>query len=448
MQVHNNLVLQPFEIHMIDTLAALKARKLIGSKTLKIACGLEVFPDEIIELADTLEVLDLTGNQISELPDSFVKLKKLRILFFGSNKFIEFPKVLAECSSLTMIGFKSNQIEVVPENAFPPKLNWLILTDNKIKKLPKSIGTSHLLQKCALAGNLLQELPAEMKNCKNLELIRVSANKLTAIPDWLFELPKLSWVAFGGNPATYKIEVAADIESFDWNDFDVQELLGEGASGFISKANWMSKKEAVAIKVFKGAVTSDGLPDDEMELSIMAGAHENLIPVLGKIKNHPEDKPGLIMKLISPDYINLGNPPSLETCTRDTFEEGAHFTFETLLKIGKSIASVSAQLHSKGINHGDLYAHNILINQSSENILGDFGAASFYDVNATVAHHIEKVEVRAFGCLLEDVLNLVREEKDTDEIRVKWDVLIASCTDSDVMARLSFSEILVSLSTF
>lgn len=433
---------------MIHSLEALKSGQLIGSKTLKLACGLEAFPEEIMSLSETLEVLDLSDNKLTSLPESIAQLKHLRIIFFARNNFTEFPSVLAKCSNLNMIGFKSNQIKTVPEQAFPPLLNWLILTDNKIEKLPKSIGDCTLLQKCALAGNLIEELPVEMKACTNLELIRFSANRLKTIPDWFFNLPKLSWVAFGGNPAADKIELQPDFEAFDWKDFTIKELLGEGASGFISKAFWKSKNKDIAIKVFKGDVTSDGLPDDEMAISIAAGAHENLIPVLGKIKNHPEDKIGLIMTLISPDYVNLGNPPSLQTCTRDVFDETSIFKAEALLKIAKSIASVCEQLHKKGINHGDLYAHNILVNASADCLLGDFGAASFYDVNSKLAHNIERVEVRAFGYLVEDVLGLVRENEMNNELRETWQKLIADCTDVDVKSRPGFSDILELLKTF
>ena len=433
---------------MIHSLEALKSGQLIGSKTLKLACGLEAFPEEIMSLSETLEVLDLSDNKLTSLPESIAQLKHLRIIFFARNNFTEFPSVLAKCSNLNMIGFKSNQIKTVPEQAFPPLLNWLILTDNKIEKLPKSIGDCTLLQKCALAGNLIEELPVEMKACINLELIRFSANRLKTIPDWFFNLPKLSWVAFGGNPAADKIELQPDFEAFDWKDFTIKELLGEGASGFISKAFWKSKNKDIAIKVFKGDVTSDGLPDDEMAISIAAGAHENLIPVLGKIKNHPEDKIGLIMTLISPDYVNLGNPPSLQTCTRDVFDETSIFNAEALLKIAKSIASVCEQLHKKGINHGDLYAHNILVNASADCLLGDFGAASFYDVNSKLAHNIERVEVRAFGCLVEDVLGVVRENGMNNKLRETWQKLIADCTDVDVKSRPGFSDILELLKTF
>lgn len=427
--------------NMTHTLQELKSGTLKGLKQLKIAEGLTEFPREIFSLADTLEVLDLSDNHLASIPDEIIQLKHLRILFFANNQFKVFPKILAQCSSLSMIGFKSNQIDTVPENAFPPRLRWLVLTNNKIAQLPKSIGACPLLQKCALAGNLLTELPAAMSECKNLELLRVSANQLKEIPAWLFELPKLSWVAFGGNPAAHSIQVDADLESFDWNDFEVKELLGEGASGLISRAHWDSKQKDVAIKVFKGAVTSDGLPEDEMAFSIAAGNHENLVKVLGKIKGHPSKKNGLILKLITSDFENLGNPPSLITCTRDTFEKGTQFTFAEAHTIANGIASVGAQLHSKGINHGDLYAHNIMINKQTKVILGDFGAASAYVVDSDVSHLIERVEVRAFGCLMEDMTRLAANSGWSPIQEKRWNELLAACFNAEVKTRPCFRQI-------
>lgn len=432
-------------MNMTHSLEDLKSGKLIGLKRLKLACGLKEFPLEILTLAETLEVLDLSDNQMSELPQSVSQLKNLKIVFFAKNSFASFPEVLKDCPALSMIGFKSNKIHTIPENVFPPLLRWLILTDNKIKELPKSIGDCEFLQKCILAGNLIKELPSQMANCHSLELLRVSANKLESIPKWLFELPKLSWVAFGGNPGAYQIDLNVAVESFQWDDFNIEELLGEGASGMISKAHWISKQEDVAIKVFKGDVTSDGLPEDEMAISIVAGKHDSLIQVLGKIKGHPEGKNGLIMELIPSEYSNLGSPPSLDTCTRDVFDQKSVFSEKKLLKIAKSIASVCTQLHSNGISHGDLYAHNILINDSANTLLGDFGAASYYDVNSVLARGIERVEVRAFSCLLEDMLGLVSKDQLCDVQRDKWLKLIDSGMNREVNERLSFSEIEVEL---
>jgi Leucine-rich repeat (LRR) protein len=55
---------------MSHSLIDLKTGKLIGLKRLKLACGLNEFPKEILSLSETLEVLDLSGNQLTSLPDS------------------------------------------------------------------------------------------------------------------------------------------------------------------------------------------------------------------------------------------------------------------------------------------------------------------------------------------------------------------------------------------
>ena len=124
----------------MNNLEQLLSGELKGTKTLKLSCQLKHFPSEILELADTLEILDLSDNQLSELPEKFSELKKLKIAFFSDNQFKVFPEVLAKCPNLTMIGFKSNQIHTIPEQAFPIHLQWLILTNNKISHIPVSIG--------------------------------------------------------------------------------------------------------------------------------------------------------------------------------------------------------------------------------------------------------------------------------------------------------------------
>ena len=121
----------------------LRAGQLAGSQRLALACGLTEFPREIFELADTLEILDLSGNALRELPADLPRLHRLRILFCSGNQFTELPAVLGQCPSLSMIGFKANQIRHVPGAALPPALRWLILTDNQIEELPAASGVVH-----------------------------------------------------------------------------------------------------------------------------------------------------------------------------------------------------------------------------------------------------------------------------------------------------------------
>ena len=59
----------------------------------------------------------------------------------------------------------------------------------------------------------------------------------------------------------------------------------------------------------------------------------------------------------------------------------------TILQIAIGIASAAAYLHTQGIMHGDLYAHNIMTNARGDCLLGDFGAASSYDLNDKIANY-------------------------------------------------------------
>jgi Protein tyrosine and serine/threonine kinase/Leucine rich repeat len=399
-----------------ETLNLLRAGQLVGTQKLTLNCGLTKFPAEIFDLADSLEILDLSNNALKSLPDDFGQLKKLKAVFFVNNEFEEIPEVLAQCPQISIIGFKSNQIQRISHQALSPNLRWLILTNNQIEQIPSSIGNLSKLQKLMLAGNQLKSLPPEMVNCQSLELIRLSANRLTALPFWLLSLPRLSWLAYASNPfcegTAERHPLGAKLSplsSISWADLAVQETLGEGASGVISKGLWQitsTQTKAVAIKVFKGDITSDGSPEDEMQACIAAGSHPNLVNVLGKIENHPDQKAGLLLSLIPPDYQNLGNPPSLETCTRDTYKPKTSFSVASILRVALGIAAAAAHLHRQGIMHGDLYAHNILVNGAGDSLLGDFGAASFYEQHDTeIGQALERLEVRAFGCLLQDLLD-------------------------------------------
>lgn len=91
----------------MDTLAKLRAGQLAGLKRLDLSCGLTEFPQEIFQLADTLEILNLSGNALSRLPDDLHRLTRLRILFCSDNQFTELPACLGQCQQLSMIGFKA-----------------------------------------------------------------------------------------------------------------------------------------------------------------------------------------------------------------------------------------------------------------------------------------------------------------------------------------------------
>ncbi|KLV03749.1 protein kinase [Photobacterium aquae] len=393
----------------MQTLSQLKSGELAGITRLKLSEDLTSFPLEILSLADSLEILDLSDNRLSELPDEFSQLKKLKIFFASNNVFEALPEVLGRCPDLEMVGLKSNKIKHVPAQSLPTRLRWLILTDNQIETLPDSLGERPRLQKLALAGNRLTHLPQTLDQLNNLELVRISANNLIQCPDQLLGLPKLAWFAFSGNPFCQSSTKVQTVPCVPSTSFTLQHVLGQGASGVISKAIWNQPQAnlptEIAVKVFKGEVTSDGYPEDELQACLKVGHHPNLVQSLAQVNE--EGYLALIMNLIPNHYRNLGLPPTFSTCTRDTFPENFTLSIEHIEKIVVQMQDVFAHLHENKVCHGDLYAHNTLFDDEANIIFGDFGAATMYHMlTEEQQQKIMAIERRALHYFIDDLLNI------------------------------------------
>lgn len=389
----------------MHTLEQLRSGALVGTRRLDLSCGLTELPEEIFALADTLEVLNLSGNRLRDLPHQLSRLHKLQVLFASDNDFTVLPEVLGDCTSLKVVGFKANHIAQVPSAALPEALRWLILTDNALSHLPETLGHRPALQKLMLAGNQLTHLPDGLQAAHRLELLRVSANRLSAVPGWLTELPRLSWLALAGNAMGWVFPAAPALPTIAWPDMSLGPLLGEGASGHIYQVQATAWPQPLALKLFKGAVTSDGLPEDEMAACLTAGQHPALTTPLARLKGHPAQAQGLLMPLIPAAHVNLAGPPSLQSCTRDVYPPGFQLSAALALNTARDVANALAHLHQRGVMHGDLYAHNILYNpQDGQAQLGDFGAASRLPLGQPeLNRRLLALEVRALGCLLEEL---------------------------------------------
>ncbi len=389
----------------MHTLEQLRSGALAGIRRLDLSCGLSELPEEIFALADTLEVLNLSGNRLRELPHQLTRLHKLQVLFASDNDFEVLPEVLGDCPALHMVGFKANRIADVPAAALPPALRWLTLTDNAISHLPAELGQRPALQKLMLAGNRLRALPDSLQQAHRLELLRVSANRLSEVPAWLTELPRLSWLALAGNAMGWVVPAGSELPGMAWSDLTHGSLLGEGASGHIYQVQARGWPQPMALKLFKGEVTSDGLPEDELAACLAAGQHPALTTPVARLIGHPEQAQGLLMPQIPSAHVNLAGPPSLQSCTRDVYPSGFKLSVVLAVSIASAVAGAVAHLHQRGVMHGDVYAHNILIDPlHGQARLGDFGAATRLPTDRPeLRQSLLALEVRALGCFLQEL---------------------------------------------
>ncbi|KAK4701844.1 hypothetical protein P7C70_g4381, partial [Phenoliferia sp. Uapishka_3] len=414
------------------------------------SCSLSTLPHELSSLSSTLTHLDLSSNPITSLPSPskfpYASFTSLKIIFFSDCNFSSFPAELALFPSLSMISFRGNGMKEIPEGALPDGLRWLILTNNEIEKLPGDIGRCGQLEKVMCAGNRLRTLPDSMRECNKLALLRISCNDIERIPDWLFEMPNLAFLAFSGNPCTTpsssSTSPASETLCIPTSELTIGSILGQGASGIISNATYNSTP--VAVKIFKSStITSDGSPADEMAAALRAGRHSNLVSVLGQLVSST-GPPGIVLELVPPSYTVLGGSPSFSSCTRDIYPpSSARLSEVSARALLGGIAAAANHLHKVGVFHGDLYAHNILVDKEGHALLGDFGAATIYGRKHEKSGDIERLEVLAFGHLVEDVLGLLEVKEGRFLERLK--VLHERCVGKVVVERPGFEEVVKAL---
>lgn len=432
---------------MATILERLRRGEFAGARSLDLSgSGLSSFPPEIFGLAGTLEHLDLGRNPLGSLPHDLGRLRHLRVLFCSGTSFRILPPVLGDCPELSQVGFRSSAVEIVPAESLPPKLRWLTLTDNRIETLPDAIGMRPALQKLMLSGNRMVRLPGTLAGAGSLELLRVSANRLDRLPAFLGDLPRLAWFAFAANPAEDAAFAPSSGPVVPWTSLRQEEWLGEGASGRVHAALWNRTGHGtpgrVAIKLYKGSMTSDGLPGREMEAALTVGAHPNILGGLGRVDDHPSGAACLLLPLLPSHWQVLAAPPSLGTCSRDIYDPSMILPPGAACRIARAVAAAGSHLRANGLLHGDLYAHNIHWDgEHGDAVLGDFGAASRCPPGPAGAT-LEALDVLAWGILAGELL----ERAPAGEPNHALDRLREAATAPRAAARPRFAEILEAMS--
>eukprot|EP00956_Cyclotella_meneghiniana_P010390 scaffold14401_cov58-Cyclotella_meneghiniana.AAC.13 len=394
-------------------------------------CKLETYPiwkiDEIkelnlsqcqnVSLPDDFEVwsrfksvkkIDLNNNNLEHLPAAMDALStSLEILFLSENRFGEIPDVIKGMKKLRVLSLRGNSLTELSSEKLPvSSLVWLILTNNKITKINYNVNELKLLRKLMLSHNNLDEIPVELGECKNLELVRLADNNIQKMPTEVLMLPKLGWISLSGNPI-FQGKMPTNGESIiKQQDIDINKanVLGRGASGVVYSGIYQGAD--VAVKVFKEqSKGSDGNAEDEMIINSIVN-HPYAISAIGVVQKGDKTEM-MVMKLLK-GTNPLGKVPSFDTVTRDAgpaLLPKNTMDKETLMRVMLNVASALEHIHdSVGVSHGDVYLHNVLIDGEKVSRLSDWGASFVYDRDNEQAQLIERIEVLAFGRLIQDLL--------------------------------------------
>jgi serine/threonine protein kinase len=144
----------------------------------------------------------------------------------------------------------------------------------------------------------------------------------------------------------------------------VGRLLGGGASGDVYAASVLGTPQMVALKVFRSDVSPDGRTMDEVALSSVV-RHPNLPRVRAVVPSSPQSPQiALIMDLVPGGPLaDKPNSASLLRCRWPDAALKRHggYPARGALEIARGVASALAYLHAMGVAHGDVYAHNVLV---------------------------------------------------------------------------------------
>lgn len=87
----------------------------------------------------------------------------------------------------------------IPKTAYNTAINWLILSDNKIREIPESIKKLRGLSRLALNDNRIEEIHPGIGTLVELTWIDLTRNRLQTLPDEMANLKKVSGLGLSEN---------------------------------------------------------------------------------------------------------------------------------------------------------------------------------------------------------------------------------------------------------
>lgn len=121
-------------------------------------------PERLCLIAEHIDLLDLSQNQLASLPASYSQFVNLSVINLSNNHFRSFPMVLTSLKKLNTINLSYNVITSIPSQIEELKeLRVLKLKYNNLESLPSTLGKLPL-KKLILTNNPLESIPKEVVN--------------------------------------------------------------------------------------------------------------------------------------------------------------------------------------------------------------------------------------------------------------------------------------------
>ncbi|MEI8345998.1 MAG: hypothetical protein WCG27_00915 [Pseudomonadota bacterium] len=142
----------------------------------------KILPKDFLQECQQVEVFELTGESLEEIPAELFTLPQLQILKIKNGKLKSLPQLSQgqPLSPLKTLQLSHQQLANLPEWLFEFKsLELLDLSSNCLKTLPESLAKLSILKRLNLDGNQFQTFPGALYGLKGLNHLSVDENPLT-----------------------------------------------------------------------------------------------------------------------------------------------------------------------------------------------------------------------------------------------------------------------------
>ncbi|KAL9688041.1 hypothetical protein QQ045_032454 [Rhodiola kirilowii] len=350
-----------------------------------------------------LRTMLLQNNQLSgPVPIEIGKLSELKTLDLSGNQFVDdVPSSLGALAHLSYLRLSRNKLSgQIPDSiAHLTGLSFLDLSYNNLSGPAPTI----LAKDYSITGNEFLCTSSSAPHCTG------ALKPVIVQQDYEFDIGHLQRFSF------------RELQNATGN-FNPKNILGQGGFGVVYKG-CLTNKTLVAVKRLKDP-SSTGERQFQTEVEMIGLAlHRNLLRLYGFCMTSNE-------RLLVYPYMPNG---SVADRLRDRNQENPSLDWTKRKRIALGTARGLLYLHEQcnpKIIHRDVKAANILLDESFEVVVGDFGLAKLLDlrdshvttaVRGTVGHiapeylstgqSSEKTDVFGFGILL---LELVTGQKTLD----------------------------------